>query len=198
MKVNFVSNFRHNSLKCLKIAQNYCCFETFLLWNNPIIGVTLTLLTLLNLSLKHTDIAPLKSRTFFPIFIIYKKVLFLGLKFPTKVVDTFDRRPNLTKACQATNQSRGILGCFVELENFPDLWRDDGLLSHRNINITLAYHITHKYLSQYYNKPSFCSGSCDKIHATKLHKKLHLKIFDTSLKLFMKFSSNTLDAFLHP
>ena len=33
------------------------------------------------------------------------------------------------------------------------------------------------------NKPSFCSGSCDKIHATKLQKKLHLEILETSLKL---------------
>ena len=43
-------------------------------------------------------------------------------------------------------------------------------------------------LSLFQNKPSFCSGSCDEIHATKLQKKLHLKILDTSLKLFMKFS----------
>ena len=33
------------------------------------------------------------------------------------------------------------------------------------------------------NKPSFCSGSCDKIYATKLQKKLHLEILETSLKL---------------
>ena len=45
------------------------------------------------------------------------------------------------------------------------------------------------------NKPSFCSGSCDEIHATKLQKKLNLKTLDTSLKLFMKFYWNTLDTF---
>ena len=49
------------------------------------------------------------------------------------------------------------------------------------------------------NKPSFCPGSCDEIYATKLQKKLNLKILDTPLKRFMKFSWNTLDYLLkHP
>ena len=49
------------------------------------------------------------------------------------------------------------------------------------------------------NKPSFCSGSCDEIHATKVQKKLHLKILDTPLEIFIKFSWNTLHIFFkHP
>ena len=35
--------------------------------------------------------------------------------------------------------------------------------------------------TQYFrNKPSFCSSSCDEIHATKLQKWLHLKILETA------------------
>ena len=47
------------------------------------------------------------------------------------------------------------------------------------------------------NKPSFCSGSCDEIQSTtKLQNKLHWKILETPVNLFMKFSWNTLESSL--
>ena len=66
-------------------------------------------------------------------------------------------------------------------------------------NLKIKYNLKNEYDLKnegYLNKPSFCSGSCDEMHATKLQKKLHLKILNTSLKLFVKFSGNTLDT--HP
>ena len=49
-----------------------------------------------------------------------------------------------------------------------------------------------------WNKPSFCSGSCDEFMLQQNCKtKIHWTILETPLKLLMNFSWNTLDTFFN-